>query len=227
MNDNQKEFISKVLPGALAAYYNTGVLPSLTLAQAILESGWGKASIGNNLFGIKANDAWTGKKKLVKTAEYKGGEKYYIDAWFRDYDSIEESVLDHGKLLTGQRYEKVRVAKNYIEACTQLQAAGYATDPNYAKSLINLIETYGLNQWDGGKVNDGSNPEMVRRILKIGMNGDDVKKLQGKLCELNYQLIADGSFGKTTESAVMAYQKSTGLTPDGIVGDKTREKLGF
>lgn len=226
MNDNQKEFIGKVLPGAEAAYQKTGVLPSLTLAQAILESGWGKASIGNNLFGIKANDAWTGKKKLVKTAEYKNGEKYYIDAWFRDYDSIEESVLDHGKLLTNPRYEKVRTAKNYIEACTQLQAAGYATDPNYAKSLINLIETYGLNQWDGGKTNEGIKPAAVNRTLKVGMSGDDIKAIQCKLSELNYQLVADGCFGKTTETAVIAYQKSVGLTPDGIVGEKTREKLG-
>lgn len=226
MNDGQKEFIGRVLPGAEAAYLETGVLPSLTLAQAILESGWGKASIGNNLFGIKANANWTGKKQLVRTAEYKGGEKYYTEAWFRDYDSIEASVIDHGKLLTNPRYEKVRTAKDYIEACTQLQAAGYATDPNYANSLIHLIETYGLNQWDSDKTREVIGVQAAKRVMKVGMSGDDIKGLQNKLCEHNFQLEVDGKFGKTTESAVIAYQKSVGLDPDGIVGEKTRVLLG-
>ena len=67
---------------------------------------------------------------------------------FRNYDSFEESIDDHGKLVSEGRYEKVPQATNYKEAAQAVADAGYATSHNYADSLIGLIEKYGLDQWD-------------------------------------------------------------------------------
>ena len=142
------EFVNSLVQGAVEAYNKYGVLPSLTLAQAILESGWGKHKIGNNIFGIKARSSWTGKTKTVKTKEWSNGKYITINDTFRDYDSVAESVEDHAKLLTNKRYQKVLTSKNYKEACKAVKDAGYATSPTYTKSLTNLIEQYGLDQWD-------------------------------------------------------------------------------
>lgn len=120
----------------------------MTIAQAILESGWGKSAIGNNLFGIKAGSDWTGKTQTVGTSEYGARGYYHINDTFRDYDSISDSIEDHAKLLTNSRYDSVRAATDYKTACREVQKDGYATAPSYADSLIKLIEQYNLNQWD-------------------------------------------------------------------------------
>lgn len=147
-NLSQQEFIDSIKDGAIECYKKYHVLPSLTIAQAILESGWGKSAIGNNLFGIKAGSNWTGKTQTVRTSEYGSGGYYHINATFRDYDSIDDSIEDHAKLLTNSRYDSVRAATNYKTACQEVQKDGYATSPTYANSLIKLIEQYNLDQWD-------------------------------------------------------------------------------
>ncbi len=148
-SDSQQEFINSIKDGAIESYEKYHVLPSLTLAQAILESGWGKYSIGNNLFGIKAGSGWTGKTQNVATTEYdSNGRAYHITDTFRDYDSISDSIEDHAKLLTNSRYDSVRSATDYKTACHEVQKDGYATSPAYADSLIELIEQYDLDQWD-------------------------------------------------------------------------------
>lgn len=147
--DNLK-FVNSIKNAAIDAYQHYNILPSLTISQAILESAWGRSAIGNNLFGIKAYSDWKGKKKYVWTSEERSnGTKYRTKCWFKDYDSIEDSVRDHTKLLLGSRYDKVREAGNYREACYAVKDAGYATSSDYSESLIQLIETYGLYAWDG------------------------------------------------------------------------------
>lgn len=145
---DKKKFIDNVKPGAIKGYAEHKVLPSLTLAQAALESGWGKKAIGNNLFGIKAGAGWTGKTKKVWTTEYVNGKQQRVQALFRDYDSIEDSILDHTKLMLNPRYAKVLQATNYREATKAVKDAGYATDPNYTNLLNNLIESNGFMQVD-------------------------------------------------------------------------------
>lgn len=142
------EFINKLKNDAIQGWHEYKVLPSLTIAQAILETGWGKASIGNNLFGIKADKNWTGKKKLVRTHEYVNGVKIYADAYFRDYNSIYESLEDRYKFLKNKRYSKVVGEQNYKIACHEIYKAGYATDPKYPSKLIALIEQYKLHEID-------------------------------------------------------------------------------
>ena len=152
MNAEQKNFIEVVGAIASADMKNSGVAASLTTAQAILESAWGKSELtktGNALFGIKATKDWKGKTLTRKTTEYEDGKKVQVEAEFRAYDTWEDSVKDHSAFLKKyKRYAKVIGETDYKEACNAVAAAGYATDPTYAKKLIELIETYELYNYD-------------------------------------------------------------------------------
>lgn len=143
------EFIAKIKDGAIESQRKYGVLASLTIAQAILESGWGKASIGNNIFGIKAGSSWKGKTQTRNTSEYVDGKYINITAVFRDYDSIADSIADHALLfVNASRYKNLIGCTDYKQACRNVQADGYATDPKYADKLISIIESNGLAQFD-------------------------------------------------------------------------------
>ena len=157
LDDDKIEFLNKISHGAIKSYEEYGILPSITIAQAILESGWGQSDLAvthNNLFGIKADSRWSGAIATVSTSEN------YNDttiANFRKYDNIEDSIEDHGRFL----YENSRYAesglfsgKNYKEQAQALENAGYSTVRNadgvavYADKLIALIEKYNLMEYD-------------------------------------------------------------------------------
>lgn len=161
--DNQQEneaqshqqFIERLVPHAQELQDGYGVLPSIILGQAILESNWGKSTLAskyNNLFGIKAYGDQ--KKVSLETKEFVNEEWITIQGDFKVYDSWEQSMDDHTQLFVQgvdwnpALYEKVITATNYQEAAQALQEAGYATDPGYAKKIIQVIETYQLNQYD-------------------------------------------------------------------------------
>ena len=149
----QKAFIARVGKLAAADMKNSGVLASLSIAQAILESGWGKSGLtvkANALFGIKAGKSWKGKVYSAKTQECFDGVNYTtITALFRAYENWEASVADHSALLTGLNiYRAVVGEKDYKKACKAIKAAGYATAPDYAEKLINIIECYSLTDYD-------------------------------------------------------------------------------
>lgn len=139
MSVKTDSFINRIAPLAVKDMENTGVLASLTIAQSILESGWGESVLAkdyNNLFGIKATITWSGKVIGMNGANW------------RAYDSWEESILDHSELLQTSRYTKVLQAKDYREACEEVRIAGYCTEADYSQKLINLIEQYNLAQYD-------------------------------------------------------------------------------
>ena len=148
----QQEFIDRIGRTARAESAKSGILPSLVIAQAILESGWGKSGLtqkANALFGIKACPAWKGPRVDCKTFEYVDAQRVDTTAAFRAYGSWEESIADHSALLRGAaRYKAVPGEKDYKRACHAVHAAGYATAPDYADYLIRLIEQYGLTAWD-------------------------------------------------------------------------------
>lgn len=135
------------------------ILPSVTIAQAILESGWGKSELAknaHNLFGIKASKDWKGKTYSKRTKEQKPtGEVYEIVADFRAYDCYADSIMDHDAFFVStdwrrKNYGPVLNAKNYKDQAKALQACGYATALDYGKQLIGLIERLGLQQYDKG-----------------------------------------------------------------------------
>ncbi|MDQ0340280.1 LysM repeat protein [Caldalkalibacillus uzonensis] len=154
----RKEFISKIANLAVENRNKTGVLASIVIAQAILESNWGRSQLtvqANNLFGIKGS--YNGQYVTMPTREWSKEKGWHtVNARFRKYPSWKESIEDHTRLFVNgvswnrNLYKPVLEAKNYREAAQALQGT-YATDPQYAQKLINLIESYKLHQYDNEK----------------------------------------------------------------------------
>ncbi|WP_339897781.1 flagellar assembly peptidoglycan hydrolase FlgJ [uncultured Gilvimarinus sp.] len=140
-------FIDAIKPYANWAAQTLGVAPQALMAQAALETGWGKhlvrddAGSSFNLFNIKAGKSWSGDTVTVKTTEYTNGEVQSIDAAFRRYGSLQESFSDYIALMQKPRYQNALAqgqnADAYVE---QLQQAGYATDPEYANKLKAIMQ---------------------------------------------------------------------------------------
>jgi len=149
-NAKSQNFIESVAQGAINGWNKFGVLPSVTVAQAILESGWGQSGLStqaHNLFGIKGS--YNGQYVTMQTREVYNGQSYYIYDNFRKYANNSESVEDHGNFLySNSRYANLLGDQSYASVARKLQADGYATDPSYASSLIKLVEMYNLTQLD-------------------------------------------------------------------------------
>ena len=149
---SSQEFVNRFLPHATAAGQELGVKPQAILAQAALESGWGKRQIkledgspSHNLFGIKANANWEGKVASVKTTEYVQGVAQQRVERFRAYDSYEEAFRDYAGLLkSAPRYRDVLNSTETRDFAQGLQKAGYATDPNYAAKIARVAENSSL-----------------------------------------------------------------------------------
>ncbi|WP_270642446.1 LysM peptidoglycan-binding domain-containing protein [Limosilactobacillus mucosae] len=149
-NAKSQNFIESVAQGAINGWTKYGVLPSVTVAQAILESGWGQSALStqaHNLFGIKGS--YNGQYVTMQTREVYNDQSYYIYDNFRKYANNSESVEDHGNFLySNSRYANLLGDQSYASVARKLQADGYATDPSYASSLIKLVEMYNLTQLD-------------------------------------------------------------------------------
>ena len=225
---NASQFFEKIKPMVIADMQKTGILASLTAAQAFIESAKGNSGLttkANNLFGIKGT--YNGQSVTMLTTEYINGIPQKVNAKFRKYPSWQESITDHsGLFLRSQRYANLRGCKDYRTACRNVQADGYATSPTYAQTLIKTIETYQLYTWDGVEAKPIGNPYGVpTKNLKKGSKGNDVRWLQYELNSRGYHLVCDGIFGAKTDEMTRAFQADMGLVPDGIVGPLTRSKL--
>ena len=143
-----QEFVNQFLPAAVATGRELGVAPQGLLAQAALESGWGKRDIkladGNtsyNLFGIKAGKSWQGPVAEVMTTEYVKGEPMKRVERFRAYASYEAGFQDYASMMkSSPRYSHLLNVANPNHFAQGLQQAGYATDPNYAAKLTSLLQ---------------------------------------------------------------------------------------
>lgn len=140
---NRAKFIQE--KGAVVADVSTpGVLPSVIMAQAILESNWGESSLAstyNNYFGMKAPAAHKGNAVFQPTTE---GEGVATIARFKVYRDFEDSLRDYLELMEKPRYEIVNRAEDYKSQARALKMAGYATDPEYPDKIIRVIETNNL-----------------------------------------------------------------------------------
>lgn len=163
---SNQDFIKKIGEIAKADMIANGILASVTIAQAILESGYGTTDLAtkaSNYFGMKCTlsgntwaSAWDGVSKYTKkTAEQKeDGTVYYITADFRKYPDMDTSVRDHSLYLLGAkngskaRYEGLKGEKDYKTAIQIIKDGGYATDINYVSKVCNIIERYNLTQYD-------------------------------------------------------------------------------
>lgn len=147
------KFIALFGPVARESMKQTGVPASVTLAQAILETGWGGSSIGDakNLFGIKGTGP--AGTTVVHTQECYDGKTYVtIKDGFRKYYSWQQSIDDHAALLQNSRYAPALNAykqnHNADQYAEGIHKAGYATSPTYAQSLKSLMKQYNLYEWD-------------------------------------------------------------------------------
>jgi flagellum-specific peptidoglycan hydrolase FlgJ len=150
------DFIAAYSTPVVLSSLGTALLPSVIMAQAALETGWGASVVGNNMFGIKASGAtspyWKGNSVSADTEEVIGGETGTYNLAFRQYANVQDSISDHTYFLRqNSRYASVFTAKTPENQCNALQAAGYATDPNYASKLISIINKYGLASLDKKK----------------------------------------------------------------------------
>jgi len=145
------QFVNRMGASAQAASNASGVPAPLILAQAALESGWGKREIraddgtqSFNLFGIKADRSWQGPVVETTTTEYVDGEPQRIRAKFRAYASYDEAFTDYARFMTrNPRYANVLATDNPTEAAHGLQRAGYATDPQYGQKLVRIMQKFG------------------------------------------------------------------------------------
>jgi flagellar rod assembly protein/muramidase FlgJ len=151
---SQTDFIRRLRNAIVNASAGTGLYPSVVMAQAALETGWGKSqlsSVYNNLFGIKADKSWKGPVVEMPTREVINGQNVVINDGFRVYESVEKSIKDRNNFLKrNPRYTRNGVfsAKSPEEQAQALQRAGYATDPNYATLLIRIINQFELKTLD-------------------------------------------------------------------------------
>ncbi|RJF46533.1 glycoside hydrolase family 73 protein [Pediococcus acidilactici] len=150
-----QQFIKTIAPYAQQMQRQYGILPSITMAQAILESDWGQSTLSkkfNNYYGIKGDSDQN--SRYFKTQEFVNGKWVRVAARFKVYSSWQESMRDHSLLLVNgtnwnpRQYQAVITASDYKQAAQALYDAQYATDPDYPAKLINLIQKYNLNQYD-------------------------------------------------------------------------------
>lgn len=150
LQGNVDSFVQRMGGSAQVASAASGVPAPLILAQAALESGWGKREIraddgtqSFNLFGIKADRSWKGPVVETTTTEYVDGEPQRMRAKFRAYASYDEAFTDYAKFITrNPRYANVLAADTPAEAAHGLQKAGYATDPQYGQKLVRIMQKF-------------------------------------------------------------------------------------
>lgn len=151
MASKTDNFLNKIKDQCIANWTDSQILPSVTAAQAILESGWGSSELAvsaNNLFGVKKGTGWKGETYTKKTTEYSKGKPVQVSAIFRKYPSWGESIKDRVSFFKADRYKKALGETDYTKSIQAIKDAGYATDPEYVNKIVKLIELYKLAEWD-------------------------------------------------------------------------------
>ena len=244
-----KKFIQMIAPIAQAQAKKHGgkIFPSICIAQACCESGYGtsaKMVNANAVFGIKVGKsaykfgtAWKGAAYKTGTTEYYDGKTATkIVDWFRAYDSIEDAVEDYFDLLcTASRYKNALNRSTPEECIRGIQDGNYASSPKYISTIMSIVKERNLTQYDPGGAPAASqqqgaavsvNPYPVpKTLLRRGSTGVGVRWLQRELVSHGFHLLVDGIYGPKTEQAVRDFQQAAGLKSDGLVGPLTRNAL--
>jgi peptidoglycan hydrolase FlgJ len=148
--DSPEQFVEHLWPHAQRVAEKLGVNPKAVLAQAALETGWGKYPIAKedgaasfNLFGIKADNRWQGDRAVVNTLEFRDGVAKREKAAFRAYDSFSQSFEDYADFLSSsERYKDALQAGDDVSMfAASLQKGGYATDPKYSEKIDNILSS--------------------------------------------------------------------------------------
>ena len=185
-----KLYIDQYQHIAIQEMERSGIPASITLAQAMLESGFGQSELAqkaNNHFGIKCQDNWTGKTINHLSPEVFNGIQQNIESCFRAYDKVEASFKDHSDYLMHRGlydFIFIEAGNDYKKWAQGLSKAGYATDPAYAAKLIRTIETYNLAIFDVVSSKVMSEPE----IPAYASMDTQITSFKNRITEL-YQII--------------------------------------
>lgn len=218
---NKNEFIPTIAPLVVAENKRRGnpLFSSVVIAQAICESGWGQSTImmkANAIFGIKATSSWKGKVYNSNTQECYDGSTYTnITACFRAYNSLAESISDYFDLITKLgRYREACISTTPLECITAIKNGGYATSPNYINTIMSIINSNNLTQYDNVEDvensvdNSKSIEELAKEVIagKYG-NGEERKQKLGNLYN-EVQAKVNSIYGQNVSSETIYIVKS-------------------
>ena len=194
---SEADIIKKVGPLFTDDQKSSGILASVSLAQFILESGYGKSELAqnaNNCFGMKkslsgntwSGSTWDGSSVYTKkTQEYENGQYVTITADFRKYPSVEKSIADHSAYLLGAkngnklRYDGLKGRTDYKKAVQLIKDGGYATSPTYVESISNIIERWKLTEYDVASAPAEDKPAEVPFLVRVSISNLNIRKGAG------------------------------------------------
>ena len=232
----KNEFIPTIAPLVVAENNKRGkpLYPSVVIAQAICESGWGQSTImmkANAIFGIKATSSWKGKVYNANTQECYDGSTYTnITACFRAYNSLAESISDYFDLITKlERYRKATVAETPLECITAIKNGGYATSPTYINTIMSIINSNNLTQYDvveNSVDNSKSIEELAKEVIagKYG-NGEERKQKLGNLYNEVQKRVNEILRGNTQKEEIYIVKKGDCLCNIAKKFNTTVEKI--
>lgn len=226
----KQEFLNKIIPIIQNENSKRGnpLYNSVVIAQAICETGWGSSSLmikANAIFGIKATGNWKGKVYNARTKEYYDGNAYNIVDCFRAYNSFEESVADYFNLIcNSSTYKKALYTNNPTECITAIKNGGYATSPVYINTIMSIIDSNNLRQYDKASFvenvnnsvdNSKSIEELAKEVIagKYG-NGEERKQKLGNLYNEVQKRVNELLRGNTQKEEI--YIVKSGDTLSGI-----------
>lgn len=200
---------------------NNVLFTSVVIAQACLETGYGKSQImmkAYAVFGIKATSNWKGKVYNSRTNEVYNGITTNISAYFRAYDSFSESIKDYFDLICNlSRYAKAKNCNSYEECIKAIANGGYATDPNYSNLVISIIKQYNLYEYD-------YKFEEQKQLYEIGKNyilQDNMKVREGagitQRWKMKAELTEDGKKHAKENTTMAVLLKGTVVTVKYII----------
>ncbi|MGB3159706.1 MAG: glucosaminidase domain-containing protein [Carnobacterium sp.] len=220
-----QEFVDFAATYASQVAKNKGLYASVMIAQAILESEYGRSKLSkspnNNLFGIKSFRVDEPRVKMRTAEQDSKGNIFYVDAYFRVYPSYYESFESNANLLRNNKlYSGVWLenAKNYQQATAWLQGR-YATDVKYASKLNNLIQTHNLTQYDStyrletanflGESDVQQNISKLKRAVNWDVRYEEVKNIEPFYSkEIN---VGEFYYEYDVKNAVESFKKETGM----------------
>lgn len=214
-----KEFIQAIGSAAVKYYPTYKILPSMTIAQACLESGWGKTGLAkdcNNFFGMKWTSTCGTDYKEYSTQEQKtDGTWYTVKAKFRKYLNIEAGIKGYYDFLNYARYKNLKGQTDYRESCRLIREDGWATDLSYTTKLVTLVRDNELWKYDLQAIY----PKGPLGNITPDTNFLAIVWLQNNLnfCLAGVKgfvpLVVDGDYGAKTRAAVLLYWKLLGWNP--------------
>ena len=149
LSAEKRKFLNDLIREAVQLEAFTKIPAEVVVGQGVWESAWGQSALakqGNNLFGVKAQAGYQDETIVLRGFEYENGKRVDQMIRWRKYPSIEASILDHAHFLSKPRYAKAFRTTTYKAFLTEIRKAGYATDPNYVKGILRVLNGNGIPQ---------------------------------------------------------------------------------